>query len=102
MRGLDFAYSAGQLSAFRYRNSTHHGHTHTMMTQRPRWSEPADTPEQQRPADARAQAKDKPVKAERDRDRKWPWPRTLRLAILISGAFWLLVAAGVWAYLRAG
>jgi hypothetical protein len=101
MCGHEFAYSAEQLSALRYRNSTHHGHTHTMMTQRPRWSEPAETSEEH-PADARAHAADKAVKAKRDRDRKWPWPQTLRLAILISGAFWLLVALGVWAYLRAG
>ena len=101
MFGHEFAYSAEQSSALRYQNSTHHGHTHTMMTQRPRGSEPAATPEEH-PADARAQGVDKPVKTGRDRERKWPWPRTLRLAILISGAFWLLVAAGVWAYLRTG
>ncbi len=99
MCGHEFAYSAEQLSALRYRNSTHHGHTHTMMTQRPRWSEPAETPEEH-PADVRAHTAGKPVKI--GRDRKRPWPQTLRLAILISGAFWLLVAVGVWAYLRAG
>ena len=101
MGGLEFAYSAEKSSALRYRNSTHHGHTHAMMTQRPRWSEPAETPEEHS-ADTRAQAADKPVKRGRDRTRKWPWPQTLRLAILISGAFWLLVAAALWAYLRAG
>ena len=97
----EFAYSAEQSSALRHQNSTRHGHTHTIMTQRPRWSEPADTAKE-RPGDVHARAADKPVKTGRDRDRKWPWPRTLRLAILISGAFWLLVAAGIWAYLRAG
>jgi hypothetical protein len=68
-----------------------------MMTQRPRWSEPAETPEEHL-ADARGDAAEKPVRTGRDRERKWPWPRTLRLAILISGAFWILVAVGVWAY----
>lgn len=101
MGGREFAYSAEQSSALRYRNSTHHGHTHTMMTQRPRWSEPAKTPEEHS-ADARADGANRPVKAGRDGDRTWAWPRTLRLAILISGAFWLLVAAGIWAYFRAG
>jgi hypothetical protein len=73
-----------------------------MMTQRPRWSEPAETPEEH-PADARASAANgastpshRAVKPARDR--KWVWPQTLRLAILISGAFWLLVALAVWVY----
>ena len=31
---------------------------------------------------------------------EWAWPRTLRFAILVSGAFWLIVGLFVWALLR--
>jgi hypothetical protein len=75
-----------------------------MMTQRPRWSEPANTPEEH-PADidaANGAFSPSRKAVEKGRDRKWAWPQTLRLAILISGAFWLLVALAVWAYISAG
>jgi hypothetical protein len=36
------------------------------------------------------------------RDPEWPWPRALRLAILISGTSWFLIAFAVWAFLLEG
>jgi hypothetical protein len=77
-----------------------------MTIQRPRWPEPAETPEEH-PADAHADAANGASSRSRkavtaDRERKWAWPQTLRLAILLSGAFWLLVALAVWAYFSAG
>jgi hypothetical protein len=73
-----------------------------MTIQRPRWLQAPATPEE-RPAETGERPCALPqVKAHRDRDPNWPWPRTLRLAILLSGAFWLVVGFCVWAYLRAG
>jgi hypothetical protein len=72
-----------------------------MTIQRPRWSQPAATPEE-RPVEMLGYDVTAPVRPRHDRDPNWTWPRTLRLAILVSGAFWLVVGLCVWAYLRAG
>ena len=77
-----------------------------MMNQRRRWSEPADTGEEHS-ADARADGRNGASSALSQapigvaRERKWAWPQTLRLAIVISGMFWIFVGLAVWGYLSA-
>jgi len=87
-----------------YRTTTHPGYTRSMVTHQPRRSASAALREV-RPADVRADAYSESSRPnerlESGGDPKLPWPRALRLAIFISGAFWLIVA-GIWAYLRAG
>jgi hypothetical protein len=77
-----------------------------MKAERPRWSGPAAKPEA-RPAERRTPAliEDSAwlkTDAGGKTDSKWRWPVTLRFAILVSGAFWLIVGLSVWAYFNAG
>lgn len=90
-----------------------------MTTERPLWSKPADALEaRSAESDTHSSARDAeaapekrvsgsmpatpPARTGQTDGRDWGWARTLRLAIVVSAVFWLIVALAAWAFFNAG